>query len=210
MGTQCFSATAAHAACAETLTAPCTRSTTHATSQGEVKMAADPAFVTAPRTQEVLMAEVRFGIVFGEMNEVFNGRINKTLLFFTCLAGLLTAGGGVLSILGKTDQSTVLVCTLVLSIVTALAESARRAFKFHERETAYRKAKNEFIDLEAKGWSMNQGTLQKELAKLLKNAPAGGSWLSTLAYNKACREIGHPEVQMEVPSLTRLAASLAT
>ena len=162
-----------------------------------------------PGSQPILMAEVRYGIVFGEMNEVFNGRVNRILTFLWTIAAALS-GGSLLALLGKVDQSMVLFWTLGLAVISALALSAQKAFKFHEREGKFHSAKKAFQDLEGKGWSMNQGTLNRELAKLRANAPSGGTWLASLAYNRACNELGHPDFQIDVPPKVRWVASLAT
>jgi hypothetical protein len=202
MATQCVSATPAHASRASAGTAA-----TRATQKGVVMEDMKSELGATPRTTEVLMAEVRYGIVFGEMNEVFNGRIHRFLSFLWMSAAALSAGS-LVTLIGKLDQSAVLPWTITLGIVAALAGAAQKAFKFHEREAAFRTAKAAFQELEGRGWSMNQSALQKELAKLLKNAPAGGSWLAPLAYNRACRELGYPDVQMPVHGAMKLAAPL--
>lgn len=162
----------------------------------------------ASPAHEVLMAEVRYGIVYGEMNEVFNGHLHRMLSFLSILAGSL-AGGALLTLLGKIDQSLVIPWTFGFGVVAALAFSAQKAFKFNERESKFRKAKAAFQALEGSGWSMTTKELQKKLAALRKDAPSEGIWLAPLAYNRACAELGHSDVHMPVSASARIAWSLA-
>lgn len=151
----------------------------------------------SPVTHEVLMAEVRYGIVFGDMSEVLHSRINRTLLFITIFCGALSSGS-LLTLLGKYTPEMVLPWTIGLFVVSALAESLRRGYDFGAKAKVYASFREQFQELEGRGWSMNQGSLLKELAKLRKNAPPGGGVLAALAYNRACRELGHPDVQMKL------------
>jgi hypothetical protein len=201
--------TAADATGSATLARPEPSSSASKSAEGIVKMD-DSTKVNeaAPRTHEVLMAEVRYGIVFGEMNEVFNGRVHRFLSFLWISAAALT-GGALLTLLGRLDPTIALPWTISLGIVAAVAGAAQKAFKFQDRETKFRETKAAFQEVEGRGWSMNQSALQKELAKLRAKAPSGGTWLAPLAYNRACRELGHPEVQMPVPKPLKLAAGLA-
>lgn len=158
-----------------------------------------------PESQPVLMAEVRYGVVFGELNELFYGRLHRLLLAVSIFAAILIAGGGVGTVIAKEAANLGLAdflkqVTFWSLLAGAVSESVRRAFKFDQREAAFRKAKEEFQELEGKGWSMALGTLQRELAKLRKNAPAGGEWLASSAFNKACQELGHPERHRHVPA----------
>ena len=161
-------------------------------------------FEAPPRTLEVVMAEVRYGIVFGEMNEVFNSRVHRVLNFLA-LAAVALSGAALLGLLKEVLQpSTVTWWAVGCIAVAALAKAADVAFRFKERANEFRAAKSGFQVLEGTGWSSNLNTVQKELAKLRSNAPAGGSWIAPLAYNKACKELGHPDVQMPIPGSTQI------
>lgn len=211
MGSQCLSTASAHAAsvAARGASSATYKAPSSATKARGVKMTDQSDAVGAvPRTQEVLMAEVRYGIVFGEMNEVFNGRVHRLLSFLWICAAALT-GGSLLTIMGKLEPTVVLPWTVALGIIAAVAGSAQKAFKFQEREALFRAAKKSFEDLEGRGWSMNHGALQKEIGKVRAGAPSGGSWLAPLAYNRACKELGHPEVQLHVSGPAKMLASLA-
>lgn len=162
----------------------------------------------SPSSVENLMAEVRYAIVFGEMNEVFNGHVHRLLSFLWIFAAALS-GGSLLTLLGKLEPSVVLPWTIVLGIISAFAVSSQRAFKFQEKEVSFRKAKMEFQLLEGRGWSMSQEELQKTVAKLRSGAPSGGAWLAPLAYNRACNELGHSDFQIDVPTPTRIVWRMA-
>lgn len=153
--------------------------------------------------EAVLMAEVRYAIVFAEMNEVVNMRLHKLCVWITTFATILTVGGAAAVITkyagaaGFTDALTA--WTLVVALVAAAAEATKRSYKFDQQAEAFRKAKQAFQDLEARGWSMNLGSLQKEIAKLRKGAPSTGEWLASAAFNKACAELGYPERHRQMP-----------
>ena len=160
-----------------------------------------------PGSQPVLMSEVRYGVVFGEMNEVFNARMNGLLVFIITLCGLLSVGGFTTNLTKVLPQDSVLWLSIGLAVLTAIAHASKVAFKFKEREAEFRIAKKAFQDLEGRGWSMNQGTLYKELAKLRGAAPAGGAWLASAAFNKACAELGYPERHRDMPKYVRFIAA---
>lgn len=161
----------------------------------------------SPPAQDVLMAEVRYGIVYGEMNEVFNGHMHRIFSFITILSGLLT-GGSIVPLLGRVDQEIVVPWMLAFGVITALAFSAQKAFKFNEREAKFRKAKAAFQSLEGSGWNMSKADLQRRLAALRKDAPSEGAWLAPLAYNRACAELGHPDYQMPVSAPAKIVWSV--
>ena len=171
----------------------------------EVKTADTPE--AKPGSQPVLMSEVRYGIVFGEMNEVFNHRVNSLLFFMLTLCGLLSAGGFITNLKGVLPGEAVFVWSVVLGAVTAVTQAARLAFKFKERAAEFRAAKKAFQELEGRGWSMNQGTLTKEIARLRANAPSGGDWLASAAFNKACAELGYPDRKRRMPAHIRFIAA---
>ena len=205
----------AHAASASASAAKSADSSAGTGTQGRVEVIARSkmeATTTAtpeakPGSIPVLMSEVRYGIVFGEMNEVFNRRVSGLLLFVVTLAGLLSAGGFISNLSKVLPSESVLWWSVGLGVLTALAQAARIAFKFREREADFRAAKRAFQELEGRGWSMNQNTLYKDLAKLRANAPSGGDWLASAAFNKACAELGHPERHRDMPRHVRFIAS---
>lgn len=161
-----------------------------------------------PGSQEVLMSEVRYAIVFGEMNEIVNGRIHRLLTWITVFAAIMTVGGAAV-VIGKAAASAgisqgLALATFILLVIAAAAEATKRACKFDQKEAAFREAKKNFQELEGRGWQMNQGNLAKEIAKLRAKAPAGGSWLASAAFNKACAELGYPEKHRVEPTHVRV------
>jgi hypothetical protein len=157
-----------------------------------------------PGSKPVLMAEVRYAIVFAEMNELVCTRLHKLFVFLTILSASLTAAGFVTVLTKAFSESTVIWWTLGVALVAALSNAARTAFKLEKRAADYATAKKKFQRLEGEGWSLGQTDLQNKIAKLRSEAPAGGTWLASAAYNKACEEIGHPESQMPVPVYVRI------
>jgi hypothetical protein len=155
-----------------------------------------------PRTKEEMMSEVRYGVVFADMNESANAWLRGVSVFLTALCALLTTGGFAALAL-KAAPDYFLWWSLGLGAVAAVALAANKAFKFAEREEQFRAAKTAFQTLEGKGWCMEADSLDKELHQLRNKAPTGGRWLAELAYNRTCREIGHPEVRIPVPTLLR-------
>lgn len=202
--------TRAHAASADSAAPSAAGTSAEAGGEVEARSFVEPNVADTPEakpgSQPVLMAEVRYGIVFGEMNEVFNRRMNALLMFALTLAGLLSAGGFVSNLTKVLPGEAVLWWSVGLGVVTALSQAARIAFKFKEREAEFKAAKRVFQELEGRGWSMNQGTLYKELAKLRGNAPSGGTWLASAAFNKACEELGHPDRHRNMPPHIRFFA----
>jgi hypothetical protein len=217
MGTQCIPSTgtnasgeaapATHTARGSTGSSSRTKSRGIAETRGAMDNEVAETPEAKPGSQAVLMSEVRYGIVFGEMNEVFNTRANSLLVFITSLATALAAGGFV-SLLSKAlDHETVLLWAIGAAIFGALSAAAKVAFKFKERAEQFRVAKKAFQDLEGRGWSMNQNTLTKELAKLRSNAPSGGGFLASAAFNKACAELGYPERHRDMPAYVEFIAA---
>ena len=160
-----------------------------------------------PGSQPVLMSEIRYGIVFGEMNEVFNSRMNSFVVFASTLAGVLSASGVVAQVTKATSGDVAIWWALALGVLSAVAYAAKVAFRFKERERDFRDAKVKFQELEGRGWGMHQSALMKEVAKLRAGAPAGGSWLASAAFNKACAELGYPDRKREMPSHIRFIAA---
>ncbi|NML47178.1 hypothetical protein HHL11_25755 [Ramlibacter sp. G-1-2-2] len=164
----------------------------------------------APGTLPVLMAEVRYAIVFADMNEASYRFIHRALLFagFIC-AGL--SGSTVVPLLTKTaSPEVVVIWTLGLAALSVVSFSAQKAFGFDKRADAFQKARAKFQLLEGKGWTMAPHDLQSRIATLRSDAPTGGQWLAAAAYNKACEELGHPEFHMPVPVPARLFGALAS
>ncbi len=168
------------------------------------------ALEAKPGTVPVLMAEVRYGIVFGEMNEVFNGRLHRTLKF----VGLLCAGlsaTSLLQILTKAiGTEAIAIWAAVFAVLAVVCTALIAAYRFDKRESEFRAAKAAFQELESKGWGMRQDLLSKEINKIRKTAPVGGSWLASAAYNRACEELGHKEYHREMPGVVRVLAGLAS
>ena len=159
------------------------------------------------------MAEVRYGIVFGEVNELFNGQMHRILTMLTLVSTGFTVTGasGVLQILTQMDKSFALTWTFCWLAIGVLAFAAQRAFNFKDKETRFKTAKNSFQHLEGLGWKIRSETLHKSLVNLRQNAPSGGDWLAPVAYNRACAELGYGdgEFQMDVPARASIAWKIA-
>jgi len=162
-----------------------------------------------PGTVPVLMAEVRYGIVFGEMNEVFNGRLHRTLKFLGYLCAGLTATSLLQLVTKALGPEAIAIWSASFAVLGAVCAALIAGYRFDKREADFRAAKAAFQDLESKGWAMRQDQLSKEINKIRKSAPAGGSWLASAAYNKACEELGHKEYHRDMPGVVRLLSGLA-
>lgn len=204
---ECISTARADAASQKAKPGSCPIDTeTHASAEGEMTMADSDIPQAEAGTQEILMAEVRYAVVFGEMNELAYGRLHKLLVWVTTFGALLT-GGGALALAARLTGDTAAAITLLLGIVTAAAEATRRAYRFDQREAAFREARKAFQDLEGRGWGLSVASLAREVAKLRARAPAGGSWLAAAAFNRACEELGHPERHRPEPRQVRFFRS---
>lgn len=153
---------------------------------------------TVERTKEELMSEVRYGIVFASMNEDWNCRLRKAFNLLTYAAAGFS-GVGAMALIGKLGGSDFATWwTAGWALLSVLSAAITKAYHFDKREAEFRKAKAEFESLEGKGWSLHHSDLQRQLGKLRAAAPNGGQWLAPLAYNKACTELGYPDVKMRV------------
>jgi hypothetical protein len=157
-----------------------------------------------PRTVEVLMSEVRYGIVFATMNEVFNGRMHRLMNWAVALGVGFTATGfiGHFADVGVRDFSQW--WAFAWAAIGVVAGASNKVFNFAAKETAYRKAKQQFLDLEAKGWDMTAAALLRDLNKLIGDAPSGGRWLAEIAYNRTCEQLGRYEYKIPVPPFRRI------
>jgi hypothetical protein len=183
MGTQCIPSTgtnasgeaapATHTARGSTGSSSRTKSRGIAETRGAMDNEVAETPEAKPGSQAVLMSEVRYGIVFGEMNEVFNTRANSLLVFITSLATALAAGGFV-SLLSKAlDHETVLLWAIGAAIFGALSAAAKVAFKFKERAEQFRVAKKAFQDLIRRRLSCF-GSIQQGLRRIgLSRASSG-------------------------------------
>ena len=207
MSNQCVSAPAAYASSKAAGASSAEPGPWEAITQPMMEgLAMTAAIEPQAQTKEVLMSEVRYGIVFGSMNEEWNGRADKWLKTFSYAAVALTATGLLSVFSSVAGPSVTAIWTAAWAILGALAWSSRRGFEFEKREDEFKKAKKAFQTLEGKGWGLSREQLAREIAKLRNDAPAGGQWLAPLAYNKACRELGYPEKQMPVPCVVHILA----
>lgn len=208
---ECVSPTEADATGAQTAAGSAAKKAVKRKEKGS--MALDQSATTtptaAPGSVPVLMAEVRYAIVFADMNESAYRFVHRTLLFAGFICGGLS-GSTIVPLLAKTaPQEVVVAWMLGLAALSVISFSARKAFGFDKRADDFQKAKAKFQTLEGKGWTMAQQDLQNRIATLRADAPTGGQWLAAAAYNKACKELGHPEFQMPVPISARVLAAVA-
>lgn len=134
------------------------------------------------RTREIAVAEVRFAIEFGSLNERFWRRIDSGLNFTTIAFGALALTGAMQSQPWLSASS-----GIVLAIVSAL-QIGLQPFK---RSVDFRDAKRAFHDLNARSPSLDLADIDAELERLRRDAPQGVDALSMPALNIVNQRHGH-------------------
>lgn len=138
-----------------------------------------------PQRQRTLghaVAEVRFGIEYGVLNERFWQHADTALNWVQVMAGALAVAGFV------TGGPMLAAAGLVLAVVsgTQIAlQPARRAFAFREARAGWH-------DLNKRAWQMSLHELDCALEDLRKTAPVGLHALKQPAHNAVARREGAP------------------
>lgn len=162
---------------------------------------------TSPKDVEHLMSDVLYAINFAKMNHVFNRRIHFAL---NCITAVGIALGGVtgLGLFSKVDglREYAPMWSLMWFAIGAVAAAVRHYGKFDDLAKKYLAARDEFIDLELKGWDMSAKELQAAFGKIEKKYPASGYWLADAAYNRTVVALNHPEHRVPVPFVRRALA----
>lgn len=162
---------------------------------------------TTPKTVEHLMSDVLYAINFAKMNHVLNRRINIVLACLIAVGAALTGATGV-GLFNKVElfKDHVAIWTFGWFAVTAIAAAAKHYGQFGELAKKYLAARDEFIELEAKGWDMTAKELQAAFNRIEKKYPVSGQWLADAAYNRTVVALNQPGQQVRIP---RLRAALA-
>ena len=162
---------------------------------------------TTPKTVEHLMSDVLYAINFAKMNHVLNRRINIVLACVIAVGGALTGATG-LGLFNKVEvfNEHAAIWTFGWFVVTAIAAAAKHYGQFGDLAKKYLAARDEFIDLEAKGWDMTAKDLQSAFNRIEKKYPVSGQWLADAAYNRTVVALNHPEQQVTMPRLRAVLA----
>ncbi len=158
--------------------------------------------LTQPNTRTLAhaVADVRYGIVYGSLNERFWQRADTTLnlvqILFGALAltGALAASGILAAVAGV-----VLAC---VSAVQLTLQPGRRSFEFRE-------ARRQFHELAAQAWSMPLAEVDQRLEQLRYSAPNGLAALARPAQEMVDAAHGHPPRWPRLGLVERLAKALA-
>lgn len=168
------------------------------TQQGRDTM--DTESTARTRTQADAVADVRFGITYGSLNERFWQRLDTTLNLTQVLFGALALTGA-LAAMGPLAG----VAGVVLAVVSALQLTLQPG----RRSIDFRDARRAFHALNAKAWQMPLHELDAALEELRMNAPNGLAALNRPALHMLDAQHGH---EPRGPALTwaeRLALKLA-
>lgn len=162
---------------------------------------------TTPKTVEHLMSDVLYAINFAKMNHVLNRRINVGLACAIAVGGALTGVTG-LGLFNKVElfSGHAGIWTFGWFMVTAIAAAAKHYGQFGDLAKKYLAARDEFIELEAKGWEMTAKELQAAFNRIEKKYPVSGQWLADAAYNRTVVALDHPEQQVPIPRLRAVLA----
>lgn len=150
------------------------------------------------RTQEIAVAEVRFGIQFGLLNERFWGRIDTLLNFLQVLAGAFALAGVLADgvALGVAGAS-----MAVISALQLVLQPGRRAADF-------RVARRAWHELFKHAWALSLHELDARIEDLRAESPVGLRALEQPALNDIERMHGHEPTE-KLTLMQRLAVALA-
>lgn len=147
-----------------------------------------------------LVSDVRYGYWFNLKCESAYGH-------FALVLNIIQLVGGSLAVVSITQSSPTLTAWMgsMLAIVAALSLLIGPAVKAE----LHRQAKNAFLDLESRAWSLATKQLQADLARVRAAAPLGLGLLAVPAYNATMRAIGAEDAQRPESFWEKFVAALA-
>jgi hypothetical protein len=180
--TENVDACAADAAFARAATGPtpCAASSIAADAATQVEVVMEGNQIQRELGQAV--AEVRFGIEYGALNERFWQNIDTVLNWVQVMAGALAVGGYVT---GGPMLATAGAVLAAVSGTQIALQPARRAYTFREARAAWH-------DLNKRAWQMSLHELDAALEELRKTAPVGLQSLKQPAANAVALREGAP------------------
>lgn len=153
---------------------------------------------TQIRTLEQAVADVRYGIEFGRLNERFWQRIDTTLNLVQVLAGAMALAGA----LSRADV--LAAAGLAMAVVSAL----QIALQPGRRAAGFLVARQAFHALNKRAWQFSVDEIDAALEDLRATAPQGLDALALPALNAVNRQHGQAE-QHRLHLGAKLAAALA-
>lgn len=135
------------------------------------------------RTVAIAVAEIRYGIEYGSVNEVFWRKLDT-------MASVCQAVAGSLAFAGAFSPSGDLFKFAGAAI--AVVSATQLVVKPMERAFAFRDARIKFHDLAKRAWDMPLRAIDAELEDLRAHAPRGSTLLAPIALNRVNRQMGHP------------------
>lgn len=151
------------------------------------------------RTLAIAVAEVRFGIQYGALNERFWHHLDTAL-------NLVQISCGALALAGAIAQGTQLVA--VGAVVLACVSAVQLTLQPTRRSIAFRDARRLFHELNARAWQLSLQDLDAALERLRADAPPGLAALLMPAQNIVHRQHGGSDVR-PLTLWERLALALA-
>ena len=134
------------------------------------------------RTHAVAMAEVRFGVEYGSLNERLWRHVDTSLNLFTVLCGALALAGA----LSVTSW-----LAAAAGVALAINSALQITWQPLKRSIEFRDARFAFHDLARRAGSMPLAELDAALEDLRRAAPIGSDWLLMPAQNRVHAQFGH-------------------
>lgn len=173
------------------------RSTTGKELKGRQQMTMN---TPAERTLADAVADVRYGIAYGNLNERFWQRTDTTL-------NLAQIMGGSLALSGAMAQAPLVAA--VAGVLVAVVSGFQLALQPGRRSIDFRDARRKFHELNARAWQMTLQQLDAELEVLRMNAPQGLSAFNRPALLAVDAQHGHDVSDTRLTWRERLALAWA-
>lgn len=147
-----------------------------------------------------LVSDVRYGYWF-------NAKCEAAYAHFALFLSLLQLVGGSLAVASLLKDSTLLSAWMggTLAVAAALSLLVGPSVKAER----HRQAKNVYLELEGRAWTVTAEQLQIDLAHARAGAPIGIALLSVPAFNATMRAIGAEDAQKPESFLAKVMAALA-
>ncbi len=159
----------------------------------------DNATPVPMRTHATAVAEVRFGVEFGSLNERLWRHVDTGLNLITVLFGALALAGAM-----SVTSWMAATAGVVLAVVSAL----QLTWQPLKRSIEFRDARYGFHDLAQQAAGMSVAEIDVALEHLRRVSPIGSDWLLVPALNRVHAQFGHQPARA-LNWRERLASALA-
>ncbi|MBQ0946335.1 hypothetical protein KAK07_23550 [Ideonella sp. 4Y16] len=136
---------------------------------------------SATRELGAAVSDVRYAVIYGELNERFWTRIDTAL-------SLVSAIGGSAAVATFLAQSNL--ANAVAGAVLALAGVLGLVLRPGQKASQFREARIGYLNLLGRAWSMQVGEVDAERARLEAAAPIGLDGLGPVAWNRLVIQLG--------------------